>query len=108
MPAGKIIPVAKNWSQRVGDRPKRRVPPDQVFVDPEALEAGVQPLGPRHVLVAVAQEGPVLDWNRLAHTLPLLRVNGPSRQYPRHYRDCNSRKRRPLRPTGRFWAIIAG
>ena len=70
MAGGKILAVAKNRPQRLRHRPRGRLPPHQILVDAVAFELAMQPLAPRRVAVAVAQERAVLDRDGLDHASP--------------------------------------
>src|SRR5258708_15632530 len=77
MAGGKILAVAENRPQRLRHRPGRRLPSNQILVDAVTFERGMQPLAPRRVAVAVAQERAVFDRSSLdrgsfGHALPSL------------------------------------
>jgi uncharacterized protein YoaH (UPF0181 family) len=46
MSSGEILAVAKDRAQCLGHRAGRRLPPNQILVDPVAFERSVQPLAP--------------------------------------------------------------
>jgi hypothetical protein len=67
MPGREILPVAKDRTQCLRHRPDQRLAPGEVPVDAIAFECCVQPLAPRLIAVAVAQEGTISERDRLAH-----------------------------------------
>src|SRR5262249_46650005 len=54
---------------RPGDRTCRRLAAHQIFVDGEAFERAVQPLGPGRIGVAVRDKGAVFEGDRFDHHL---------------------------------------
>src|ERR1700752_3241664 len=74
MPGGKSLPVPEDWPQCNGHGPSRCLAPNQILVDAMALELCMQPLGPRRVAVAVAQECTVLERDRIGHVNLLLQA----------------------------------
>src|SRR5262249_26685093 len=68
VPGRKILAIAEDRAQRFWDRPRPCRAAGEVLFDAIAFESGVQPLGPRLVAMAVAQEGAIFERDRLAHT----------------------------------------
>ena len=70
MPRGKLVPIAKDRSERIWNAPPCSLSADKVVPEVKALQPGVQPLGPTHVCVRVREERSVskIDrvWQRFA------------------------------------------
>jgi hypothetical protein len=70
VPCRKVFAIPEDRPQCLRHRPCRRIAPGEVLVDAIAFERCVQPLAPRLVAVAVAQEGTIFEWDELAHRTP--------------------------------------
>jgi hypothetical protein len=76
MTRGKVVTVAEDGPERLGDRTNSRLAPGQVLVDVKILKRAVQPLRPRRIGVAVGDEGAVFKRERLGHGFePIERVD---------------------------------
>jgi len=69
MPRGKLVPIAKDRSERIRNAPPCSLSADKVVPEIEALQPGVQPLGPTHVCVRVREERLVSKIDRIRQRL---------------------------------------
>src|SRR5262249_44420799 len=73
---GKVLAIAEDRAPRSWHRAGRRGAPGQVPCDAIPFERTVQPLAPRPVAVAVAQERAVLEARRVGQRSPLRAKRG--------------------------------
>ena len=70
VPAGEVLAITEDRSQRLRYRPDGGVPTNPILVDAEGFEPAVQPLRPPRIVMAVAQERAVLERRDLGHAIP--------------------------------------
>jgi hypothetical protein len=101
---GKVFAVAEYRTQGLGYRPGRCFPANQLLIDGVAFKRCMQPLSPRRIAVAVAQEGPIFESgysrqslsprrHRLSQTVSLIQPEKPTSQSHKFLRLSDAPRR---------------
>lgn len=65
MTSGEVLAVAKDGSKSLRNLSRRRLPPNQIFINAEPLQLRMEPLDPASIRMAVGEEGAVLQHDGL-------------------------------------------